>query len=212
MAAPVVDFSVSVPKRLASGRTVRVAVGALECDLLVNLPKIKAHDQMLVSMAVKNIFGIVPGVRKSWLHMRGGWHGQSHQQFAEMIIELQGLLPKTFVIADGIEVMHRQGPMHGAPLPLGCVAASPSAVALDTALLAALELEPYKSPLWRVASERKMAGSSLAEIVFPLLQPADFFGSGFMAPSFLEPVRFQIWRYAMNSLRRIVLGLHRAKE
>jgi len=212
MAVPVVDFSVSVPKRLASGRTVKIAASALECDLLVNLPKIKAHDQMLVSMAVKNIFGIVPGLRKSWLHMRGGWHGQSHRQFAEMIIELHELLPDTLVVADGIEVMHRHGPVHGDPLLFGCVAVSPSAVALDTALLAALELEPCKSPLWRVASERKIAGSSLADILFPLLQPADFFGSGFVAPSFLEPVRFQIWRYAANSLRRVVLGLHRTKE
>ncbi len=212
MAVPVVDFSASVHRRLPCGSTVGVAVTALECDLLVNMPKIKAHDQMFVSMAVKNIFGIIPGVRKSWLHMRGGWHGQSHHQFAEMILDLHALLPETVVIADGVEAMHRHGPVYGDALALGCVAASRSSVALDTAMLAVLELEPHGSPLWRVAHERKIIGASLDEIVFPLLQPADFFGSGFMAPSSLEPVRFRPWRYAFNSLKRVVLGLHRTKE
>ncbi|MFH2124756.1 MAG: DUF362 domain-containing protein [Pseudomonadota bacterium] len=202
----VVEFTSVVCRRLASGISVGVAAEALECDLLVNLPKIKAHDQMCISMAVKNIFGIVKGPRKSWLHMR---YGGSHLEFARIIMDLHALLPENITLADGIEVMHRHGPMHGELLSLGCLAGSRSSVALDTAMLAMLEMDPGRSPLWHVAMERSLPGAQLSGIEFPLLVPSDFFGSGFMAPEILNPVRFRPLRYIFNSLKRVVLGLHR---
>ena len=201
-----VEFSTVVRVRLVGGISIGVAAEALDCDLLVNLPKIKAHDQMYVSMAVKNNFGIVKGMRKSWLHMR---YGDSHLRFAGIILDLDRLLPKNITLADGIEVMHRHGPVHGDLLALGCVAGSRSPVALDTAMLALLELDPGRSPLWRAARERDLPGSQLCGIAFPLLAPADFFGSGFVAPEILDPVRFRPLRYVVNSLRRVVLALHR---
>lgn len=206
MDVQVIEFASVVHRCLPGGVSVGVAAEALDCDLLVNLPKIKAHDQMYVTMAVKNIFGIVKGTRKSWLHMR---YGDSHLEFARIILDLHALLPESITIADGIEVMHRHGPMHGEPLALGCLAGSRSAVALDTAMLALLELEPGRSPLWRVARERDLPGAQLAGIDFPLLAPADFSGSAFMAPEILNPVRFRPLRYLFNSLKRAVLVLHR---
>ena len=44
--------------------TVTVAREAMECDIFVGLPKIKAHNQMYMTLAVKNIFGIVKGVQQ----------------------------------------------------------------------------------------------------------------------------------------------------
>jgi uncharacterized protein (DUF362 family) len=202
----VAEFTSVVRRRLPSGIFVGVAAEALDCDLLVNLPKVKAHDQMYVSMAVKNIFGIVKGVRKSWFHMR---YGNSHLEFARIILELQGLLPENIALADGIEVMHRHGPMCGDQLFLGCLAGSRSSVALDTALLALLELKTEKSPLWCAAREHNLPGVQLCDIEFPLLAPSDFFGSGFVAPEILNPVRFRPLRYVFNSLRRVVLTLRR---
>ncbi len=206
MDVQIVGFASVVRRRLPSGICVGVAAEALDCDLLVNLPKVKAHDQMYVSMAVKNIFGIVKGVRKSWLHMR---YGDSHLEFARIILELQGLLPENIALADGIEVMHMHGPMHGEPLFLGCLAGSRSSVALDTAMLALLELNAERSPLWCAARESDFPGAQLCGIEIPLLAPADFFGSGFVAPEILNPVRFRPWRYVFNSLRRVVLTLRR---
>jgi uncharacterized protein (DUF362 family) len=159
---------------------------------------------MYLSMAVKNIFGIVKGVRKSWLHMR---HGHSHHEFAEIILDLHTLLGNTVTIADGIEVMHRHGPMSGEALALRCLAGSKSAVALDTAMIELLELESGRSPLSCVASRRGIIGADLAEIVFPSRQPADFFGSGFQAPERLIPVRFNPLRYGLNSLKKAILRL-----
>lgn len=206
MNVPIVEFRSRCSRRLPCGVTVGVAAEALDCDLLVNLPRIKAHDQMGVTMAVKNIFGIVAGMRKPWLHMR---YGDSPLVFSRIILELQGLLPSHVAIADGIEVMHKHGPIHGESLALGSVASSSSAVALDTAMLALLELDCDRSPLWRVAAEAGLPGSRLDEIEFPLLTPSDFAGSGFVAPRTLLPIRFRPWRYVRNSMKRVVLVLRR---
>jgi uncharacterized protein (DUF362 family) len=206
MNVQIVEFRSVCHRRLPCGVTVGIAAEALDCDLFVNLPRIKAHDQMYVTMAVKNIFGIVTGMRKPWLHMR---FGDSPPVFSRIILELQGLLPSLVTIADGIEVMHKHGPIHGEPLALGCVACSRSAVALDTAMLALLELDSGRSPLWCVAAESNLPGSRLSGIEFPILTPLDFAGSGFVAPEALMPIRFRPLRYVMNSMKRVVLVLRR---
>ena len=64
-----------VPVRLPlpeapEGRGARfmVARRALECDLILSVPRVKAHSQMLLTLAVKNCFGCVSGLRKALVH------------------------------------------------------------------------------------------------------------------------------------------------
>ncbi len=120
----VVNFVSPVAVKLSGGVSVTVAREALECDLFVGLPKIKAHNQMYVTMAVKNIFGTVKGVNKAMLHMV---HGNSHDQFASIILDLMSILPPQLHLADAIEVMHKSGPLDGAAWHF---TASPGRVAL----------------------------------------------------------------------------------
>ncbi len=206
MAVTPVEFTSAVERRLACGLTVAIAAESLDCDLLVNLPKIKAHNQMYVTLAVKNIFGIVPGMRKAMLHMR---EGGTHRRFAEIILDLVELLPPHLAIVDGVVAMHRQGPISGAPLRLGCIAGAGDPVALDTALLDLLELDQRRSPLWQAAAARNLPGSRVAGIVYPALAPAAFTGSGFVAPAYLEAVRFNPCRFLRGLLRRFVLAIAR---
>ena len=200
----VVEFATPREFILADGIRIGVAAQALDCDLLVNLPKIKAHNQMYMTIAVKNIFGIVKGLQKSLLHMQ---HGESHHRFAEIILALVDLLPENITIADGITAMHISGPLHGKPLALQCVAGAVNPLAVDTALLSALELAPDKSPLWQAAVGRKCRGSLLTEIEFPFLQPIDFHGSGFVAPEWLAPVRFNPIRFFRGMMKRMILAM-----
>ena len=202
MDVKIVDFSTPVRKRLAGGLTVTVAREAFECDVFVGLPKVKAHNQMYMTLAVKNLFGIVKGVNKAMLHML---HGSTHHGFAEIILDLLNLLPAQIHLSDGIIAMHRSGPLDGEPLPLYCMAAANSAVAMDTALLAALELDPRRSPLWQVAAMRRLVGSDPASIGYPALFPEAFHGSGFCAPSCLNPIRFNPWRFLRGLVNRAML-------
>ncbi len=199
-----VEFCTPVRKRLHGGVTVTVAAEALECDLLVGLPKVKAHNQMYVTLAVKNLFGVVVGVNKAMMHMV---HGRGHRHFAGILLELLDILPPQLHISDGILAMHVSGPLDGRPLPLYCIAAATSPVAMDTALLQALELDPRSSPLWLEAAARDLAGSDHASIRYTSLLPEDFWGSGFIAPMHLNPVRFNPFRFLRGMMRRAMLRL-----
>jgi len=197
-----VDFVSSVKMKLTDGLSVTVAREALECDFFVGLPKIKAHKQMFVTMAVKNMFGIVKGVNKAMLHMV---HGDSHDQFAEIILDLVSLLPSQLHLADGIEVMHESGPLDGSSLALNCMAVARCPVALDTAMLRLLELDQSRSPLWRVASRRGLGGSQSHNFHYPLLSPEAFHGSGFLPPDTLDGIRFNPFRLLRGLAKRLVL-------
>lgn len=199
-----VNFSRPVVRVVGESISLGIAREALECDLLVNLPKLKAHNQMYVTGAVKNLFGTVVGIQKAGLHMR---HGSSHDVFANILLELSEILPDNISVIDGIEAMHRSGPMDGDPIRLGCVGGAASAVALDTALLQALELPLQLSPLWRAASAGKHPGAEPENLNFPLEPAESFHGSGFQAPGELNPVRFNPFRLMLSTMRRVKIAL-----
>jgi uncharacterized protein (DUF362 family) len=197
------EFRTSVVKKLDCGLSVTVAGEALDCDYFVNLPRIKAHEQMGLTMAIKNVFGVILGARKAWLHMR---HGETHHGFAEMILDVHKVLPLAMVIADGIEVMNKRGPMKGSSLLLGCLAVAENFVALDRAMLDVLEVEKERIPLAVAAEKQALPGAVIQDICFPLLVPGAFAGAGFRVPQKLSPARFQILQYARSSIRRVISG------
>ena len=80
---PVTLANLDAPRavRLSFGGHIGVARLALEADHIVNVPRLKCHDQMGLSAGVKNLFGCVCGFRKSLAHQRFGSHGN---HFARM--------------------------------------------------------------------------------------------------------------------------------
>jgi uncharacterized protein (DUF362 family) len=197
-----VEFRHAVHTRLACGVTLPIAAEALECDMLVGLPRIKAHQQMYMTLALKNLFGVVKGTHKSMLHMKLGGD-DAHARFARIIFDLHLLFPHQLHLIDGIVAMHRSGPMNGDPLPLGVVGASLSPVALDSAVLSLLNVNREASPLWQIARELACPGWDVGEINFPLKKPDEFLLPHFATPAQLNPVRFSILRYLRGMGRRL---------
>lgn len=200
----IVHFSTPVEKELSCGRKITIAAESLETDYFVGLPRIKAHNQMYVTLAVKNIFGIVKGVNKALLHMSCE---NSYANFAKIILGLVELLPNQFHLIDGIEVMSESGPLDGKPLLVGCVGGSVSPVALDTAILDVLEVDVTRSPLFMMAKEMEFAGSDISSIDFPFDRTSAFYGAGFMPPETLNPIRFNPLRFFSGMLRRMGVKL-----
>ena len=196
-----INFEGAQPVRLASGLSVGVARAVRECDLLVNLPKIKAHGQLYITLAVKNYFGTVVGFRKPWLHAR---YGDVDTRFEAMLVDLLGVLPGGITLADGVVAMHCDGPVGGKPFPLHLLAGGLNPVALDTALLGVLGLPPPASPVWRECRRRNLAGSTLQELSFPLARPEEVAVKGFQPPVRLRPVSFHPWRLLLGALKRLM--------
>ena len=125
-----VDFSDAVEVDVPSGRVVKrfeLARAAMEADLLVSLPKLKTHKLLYFTGASKNLFGTVPGLRKSRFHLRF----PERREFAAMIVDLILAVRPAFALMDAVVGMEGLGPGNGVPRPLGFVLASPDCLALD---------------------------------------------------------------------------------
>ena len=202
MAIKVVDFGRSETVCLPSGLKVGLAAEALHCDTLVNLPRVKAHVQLRVTLAVKNFFGCVAGLRKPCWHMQ---YGGKSGRFFHHLVELLTVLPQSITFTDGIVAMHKTGPIGGDPFDLGIVACSTNPVALDRSLIEIIGLASDASPLMVACSDAGLTGCDLEKLVFPLLEPQEVKVQNFKFPDFLEPVRFRPDRFLFSSVKRIIL-------
>ncbi|MEA2113753.1 MAG: DUF362 domain-containing protein, partial [Thermodesulfobacteriota bacterium] len=155
---------------LAGGGKAGVAVDAMECDLLVNLPRIKAHAQTRVTLAVKNCFGCLAGLRKPWWHMAYGGKGGS---FNDRLVQLLDVLADSITLVDGIHAMHQAGPLHGEMYPLALIGASSNPVAMDRALLKVLDVDPEQSPLMQACRRAGVLGAEFSQLQFPLATPIE---------------------------------------
>jgi uncharacterized protein (DUF362 family) len=190
-----------VKTNLPSGGAVGVSREALEQDLIVNVPRLKAHGQMRVSACVKNLFGCVPGMRKALYHYRFGDRGA---RFSEMLLTVMHSLPPVLSVLDGVRAMHVTGPIGGEALDLGFLAASMNPVACDTAAYTILGLEATQVPLWREAQRQGLRGARKEELVFPLDPPGAFDAQGFIVPEKLDPETFDPFRLLRGGVKRFL--------
>ena len=83
---------------------------------------------MTMTLATKNLFGLVIGKRKPILHCLVK---NDKVKFGKMLIDIARHVNPCLTLADGIEAMQGQGPIHGTPYPLGVLLASTDMTALD---------------------------------------------------------------------------------
>ncbi|MDA8169639.1 MAG: DUF362 domain-containing protein [Nitrospiraceae bacterium] len=130
-------------------RKIELSRDALEADMLINLPKLKTHSQMLLTLGVKNLFGCVVGVRKPEWHFRTG---VDREMFAKLLVQIYLALKPAFTILDGILAMEGQGPgKSGTPRELGLLLASRDTLALDAAVCGMLGVGPADMPVCNAA-------------------------------------------------------------
>jgi uncharacterized protein (DUF362 family) len=108
-------------------------------DIVVSMPKIKTHHWAGVTLSLKNSFGILPGSIYGWPKNVLHWQGIDNS-----IIELAVSVPIHFVIADGIEAMEGNGPLHGPMRRLGCLVFADDPVAADATCCRLMGIDPTR--------------------------------------------------------------------
>lgn len=117
-----------------------IATPVLEADAIISVPKVKTHVLTGITGAIKNLYGTIPGLQKASFHKLYPYP----QDFARLLLALYRQVRPVLSIADGVVGMEGNGPSAGVPLPLGYLAASADAVALDVVLCRTLGLQPEK--------------------------------------------------------------------
>ncbi len=130
---------------------IAIAREAVEADAVVNLPKLKTHAMMLLTLGVKNLFGCVVGLTKVQWHLRSG---VNRHLFARLLVQIYRAVNPAVTLVDGILGMEGQGPgRRGAPRRLGLLVAGASAPAVDMAVCRLLQVSADELPTHRAAAE-----------------------------------------------------------
>jgi uncharacterized protein (DUF362 family)/Pyruvate/2-oxoacid:ferredoxin oxidoreductase delta subunit len=123
-----VNFEAAGSKGIKFGSyTFYISKPVLDADVIISLPKLKTHALTLLTCAVKNMFGVMPGFRKGEQHKRYPKPGE----FADMLVHLYKLVPPSLNIVDAVLAMEGNGPSSGTPRRLDLLMAGEDAVAVD---------------------------------------------------------------------------------
>lgn len=179
----------------------RLSKEAMDADVVINLPKVKSHVQLTLTLGVKNLFGCVPGKMKAWWHMEAG---KDRDRFGTMLVETARAINPNLTILDGIIGHQGNGPSGGEPRFLGLLGASADVFALDRAVVEILGAEPA-SIVTIAAAERLGLSSNLEAISFPLLTPDQLQIPDWQFPSKLVPIDFGAPRVIKSTFKHLYI-------
>ena len=150
---------------------------ALNAGLVINLPKLKTHSLTLLTNAVKNLYGLLPGYQKTTMHQVLA----RRDQFGRFLAHIYRKIMPGLTISDAVVGMDGDGPSNGEPVAAGFLAASADGAALDSALCGLVGLDrrqaPYLAELYSRAGgepafpEIRWVGDSPAAIAPPAFRP-----------------------------------------
>ena len=161
-----VDFN---PKYMS---TVSISSAVLEADVIISLPKFKTHGLTVITGAIKNSYGLLPGAQKAMLHKAAG----SPTAFNEVVVEVFRLRVPDLFIVDAVVGMEGNGPASPDLRNIGVILASDNAVAVDSVMATMMGCDPGRLRFLQKAKEAGLGNYDLStiEIIGDLKRLPDF--------------------------------------
>lgn len=131
--------------------TVNLSRAILEADVVISLPKFKTHGLTVMTGAIKNCYGYLPGAQKAKLHRIAG----SAEPFHDLIVDVFRLRVPDLFIVDAIVGMEGNGPASPDLRDVGMILAGDNAVAVDAVMARMMGVDPGKL---RFLQQAKAAG------------------------------------------------------
>lgn len=184
-------------------RRISLAQAYWEADKVINIPKLKTHEMMNMTCAVKNLFGAVVGTEKAGWHLKAG---HSREQFARLLLDIYMLKKPVLNIVDAVVCMEGDGPGSGDPVTLNALIAGVNALAVD---LIAAEMAGIPAELLYVEQEaRKMGlyGADRQQITTVGEPPEKFSVKPFRLPKGSD-LQFGLPGFLKKGLRRYLTTL-----
>ncbi len=137
-----------------AGTKLRLPRTVLDADYFINMPKIKTCGHTLVTLAIKNLYGIFQRRRK----------GKLHKHLDEILPFLAETIRSDLIIVDGLTCMEGNGPIIGNPVNLNILAAGTNPVSVDSICSRIMGYDPRSISHVKLSSKRGVGPINLDEI------------------------------------------------
>ncbi len=104
-----------------------------EAAAIISVPVMKTHDQVEVSLGIKNLKGLLPDRVKKSLHHQFG--------VASGMADFYSALPPVYTVMDALVALEGLGPVYGTSVEMGLILAGRNALAVDTIASQIMEVE-----------------------------------------------------------------------
>lgn len=155
------------------GKKLLLAQAVQDTDIIITLPKLKTHVQMVYTGALKNQYGLIPGLRKGQYHFRL----KTRDRLADLMIDINRAVKPVLAIMDAVTAMEGDGPGGGDPKHIGALLASTDVTALDVVACQIIGQKPENVPVIAAAKRQafgtthpdniKLTGCSVNELHVP---------------------------------------------
>jgi uncharacterized protein (DUF362 family) len=120
-------------REIALPRTIAAA------EVLISVPKMKTHKLAGITLSLKNMFGILPGMVYGWPKNTLHWNG-----IPLSICEINGTVKTHYTVVDGVVGMEGHGPIMGTAKTVGVLVLGDNALAVDATAARVMGVEPSR--------------------------------------------------------------------
>jgi len=151
---------------------VSLSRAVVEADIIISLPKFKTHGLTVITGAIKNSYGLLPGAQKAKLHKAAG----CAERFHELIVDVFRLRVPDLFLIDAVVGMEGNGPASPDLRNIGLILASDNAVALDGVMATMMGCESGRLRFLQKAKEVGLGDYDLRtiELIGELRRLPDF--------------------------------------
>ena len=130
-------------------KTLTFSATLKQVDWIVSLAKLKTHHITGVTLSLKNLFGLMPGMYYGWpknvLHVAG---------INQCILDIAATVKPHFAIVDGIVGMEGDGPIMGTPKEAGVLVMGRNLTAVDATCARIMGIDPFRVKYLAAAAGR----------------------------------------------------------
>jgi uncharacterized protein (DUF362 family) len=120
-------------------------------EVFISLPKLKTHHWAGATLAMKNLFGTLPGICYGWPKNELHWRGIDNS-----IVDIALTRTPDLAIVDGIIGMEGDGPLNGTAKPMGVLIMGCDMVAVDATCCRLMQLNPERIGYLVMGNRKKL--------------------------------------------------------
>ncbi len=171
---------------------------ALETDVIINVPVMKNHVQTGVTLALKNMKGVVPRRNKHQVHIKGLDGG---------IVDINSVVRTSLVVVDAITGMEgMMAPINGKPKQMNLLMAGDNIVEADATACRIMGIDPTTIKHILEAEKRGLGHLDGAEIIGESIQavrsPFKFYNKPRNLTAKAGRVAWKMWNRGYNELTK----------